>query len=243
MSEFYRSISRHYDDIFPLSEMLKKFLLSFVVKKSDHILDIGCATGEVALFLAQHCKKIVGIDLDPDLIRIAIAKREERGMINAQFLVGDMNDLSAFSSAKLNFALCLGNTIVHLSSLEAVDTFFEQVADILAERGKFIFQILNYKKILARKTLELPLIDNEKISFDRRYAREIHKPSLAFKTHLTVKATLEIIENSIDLYPLSHDELMNMPSMKLFQSIQFFGGFDKKVFSKEDDLLIGVWQK
>lgn len=241
MGEFYRSISRHYDDIFPLSDMLKKFLLSFGVKKEDTILDLGCATGEVALFLAQHCKETVGIDLDPDLIRIATAKQKKRGTKNTQFLVGDMADLSIFSSVPFNFVLCLGNTIVHLNSLEDVDTFFDQVANTLTDGGKFIFQILNYENILARRTLELPLIDNEKITFERRYDHETHKPHLAFNTRLTVKATSEVIGNSIDLYPLSREELLNIPSMKLFRSIQFFGGFDGRAFSKEDDLLIGVW--
>jgi hypothetical protein len=40
MSEFYQSIADHYDDIFPLSNSLKKFLLSFGITKEDDILDV-----------------------------------------------------------------------------------------------------------------------------------------------------------------------------------------------------------
>jgi hypothetical protein len=71
----------------------------------------------------------------------------------------------------------------------------------------------------------------------------MHKPLLAFNTRLTVKATSETIDNSIDLYPLQHREIMGMSSEQLYRSVQFLGGFDGRIFSEEDDLLIGVWQK
>jgi hypothetical protein len=71
----------------------------------------------------------------------------------------------------------------------------------------------------------------------------MHKPLLAFNTRLTVKAISAAIDNSIDLYPLQHGEIMRMPSKKLYRSIQFLGGFDGRPFSEGDDLLIGVWQK
>ena len=90
---------------------------------------------------------------------------------------------------------------------------------------------------------ELSLIDNEKITFERRYDHEIHMPLLAFNTRLIIKSISETIDNSIDLYPLQRGEIMGMPSKQLYRSVQFLGGFDGKVFSEEDDLLIGVWQK
>lgn len=243
MSEFYQSIARYYDDVFPLSDMLKKFLLSFGIKKEDHVLDIGCATGEVALFLAPYCETAIGIDLDPGLIQIANTKQKERDIKNIRLLVSDMNDLGIFSSGQFQCILCLGNTLVHLNSLQELDNFFRKVAGILADGGLFVFQILNYEKILARKTVDLPIIDNERITFERHYDHEIHSPLLAFHTRLTLKATSEIIDNSIDLYPLQRGELMNMSSKQLFRSVRFLGGFDRRAFGVEDDLLIGIWEK
>ena len=243
MGEFYQSISRYYDNIFPLSDMLKRFLLSFGIRREDHILDLGCATGEVALFLASHCDKTIGIDLDADLIHIAHTKQKNHGIENTQFFVRNMNDLTIFSSRQFQFALCLGNTLVHITSLEVVDSLFRKVAHILSEGGRFIFQILNYEKILARRTVALPLIDNDKVAFERWYDHEIHKPLLAFNTRLTVKATSEIIDNSIDIYPLQRAELLNMSSRQLFASVQFLGGFDGRTFGEEDDLFIGVWER
>jgi 2-polyprenyl-3-methyl-5-hydroxy-6-metoxy-1,4-benzoquinol methylase len=244
MSKFYQSIAKHYDDIFPLSDTLKRFLLPFGIRKEDHILDVGCATGEVALYLAQYVHTVTGIDLDPDLIKIARLKQGKSEVGSVRFLIGDMNDLdSMFTAGQFRIVLCLGNTLVHLQSTDAINDFFRKVAVILADGGLFIFQILNYAKILDQKTGELPLIDNEKIIFERRYDHELRNPLLAFNTRLTVKATSEAIGNSIDLYPLQYGELIRMPSNQLYQSIQFLGGFDGKIFSEEGDLLIGVWEK
>ena len=244
MSEFYQSIAKYYDYIFPLSDTLKGFLRSFGITKEDHILDVGCATGEVALYLAQHSHTVTGFDLDPDLVEIARLKQGESGVENVRFLIGDMNDLdSMFTAGQFRIVLCLGNTLVHLPSSDAINDFFRKITGILAHGGLFVFQILNYEKILDQRTVELPLIDNEKITFERRYDHDIHKPRIAFNTGLTVKATSETIDNSIDLWPLQHKEIMKMPSTQLYRSVQFLGGFDGRVFSEGDDLLIGVWER
>lgn len=244
MSELYQSIAKHYDDIFPLSDDLRKFLFSFGIMKDDHILDIGCATGEVALYLARYAGTVTGIDLDEGLIEIAHSKKEIHGRENARFLVGDMNALdSMFGPSQFRMIVCLGNTLVHLLSTEVINDFLKKVARLLDDGGLFIFQVLNYTKILTRKTIELPRIDNDKITFERRYDHDTHKPLLAFQTCLTVKSTTETISNSINLYPLQQSELAKMPSRHLFQSIRFLGGFDGRIFSEEDDLLIGVLQK
>jgi len=86
MSEFYQSIADHYDDIFPLSNSLKKFLLSFGITKEDDILDVGCATGEIAVYLARHARTVTGIDLDPKLIEIAHSKNIGAVLIMFGFL-------------------------------------------------------------------------------------------------------------------------------------------------------------
>jgi glycine/sarcosine N-methyltransferase len=245
MGRFYRSIAPYYDDIFPLSNVLKGFLDSLGFQRGDQVLDIGCATGEVALYLAERGQTVTGMDLDRDLIDLARAKQSEQGIKNARFVVGNMNHVDRmFSPGLFRFALCLGNTLVHLLSSEEMDRFIEKVGMILSGGGSFVFQILNYDKILAHRIEELPIIDNEKITFQRRYEFRSRKGLLTFRTRLAVKATSEIIHNTIRLYPLRLEEARNMLlHHDTFHSHRFLGGFDGKPFGEEDDLLIGVWKK
>jgi SAM-dependent methyltransferase len=244
MNKFYQSIARHYDHIFPLSDGLKKFLYTFGITNTDHILDIGCATGEVVFYLAPYAQSVTGIDLDPDLIEIARSKKNERGRKNVAFFVRDMLDIdNVFIPDQFRIVLCLGNTLVHLLSRDTINNFLGKVSNILSGNGMFIFQILNYEKILEQRTRELPLIDNDKIIFRRSYDHDTQKPLLVFDTSLTVKASSETINNSITLYPLRQEELIQMSNRHLYRSIQFYGGFDGRAFNAQHDLLIGVWQK
>ncbi len=56
------------------------------------VLDVGCGTGENALFLAGRGHIVWGVDSAPTAIGIARKKAKERG-INATFLVKDALNL------------------------------------------------------------------------------------------------------------------------------------------------------
>ena len=57
------------------------------------VLDVGCGTGENALYLAEHGFDAVGVDSAPTAIKKAQAKAEKR-RVEVQFEVADALDLS-----------------------------------------------------------------------------------------------------------------------------------------------------
>ncbi|HEY6004559.1 MAG TPA: class I SAM-dependent methyltransferase [Anaeromyxobacter sp.] len=57
------------------------------------VLDVGCGTGENALYLAALGRPVVGVDASPIAIERARAKAAERGLA-ADFLVADALDLA-----------------------------------------------------------------------------------------------------------------------------------------------------
>src|SRR5438876_11609776 len=57
------------------------------------VLDVGCGTGEHALFLASHGHETWGIDFVPVAIEIAKKKARERS-ISARFSVGNALELN-----------------------------------------------------------------------------------------------------------------------------------------------------
>jgi len=57
------------------------------------VLDVGCGTGENALFLAARAFPVIGVDGSPAAVEQARAKKQERGLA-ATFLLTDALDLS-----------------------------------------------------------------------------------------------------------------------------------------------------
>lgn len=55
------------------------------IKNADSILEIGTGTGELALKLSGHCKKVVAIDVSKTMIDFAKMKAESQKKTNIQF--------------------------------------------------------------------------------------------------------------------------------------------------------------
>jgi putative AdoMet-dependent methyltransferase len=55
------------------------------IKNSDLVLEIGTGTGELALNISAHCKKVVAIDISKTMINFARMKAENQNKKNVQF--------------------------------------------------------------------------------------------------------------------------------------------------------------
>src|SRR5438552_1798637 len=60
----------------------------------DPVIDIGCGTGENALYLASRGHEVTGVDLVPRAVEAARAKAKDRGLA-VRFDVADALDLGA----------------------------------------------------------------------------------------------------------------------------------------------------
>lgn len=56
------------------------------------VLDVGCGTGSLCLRLAPHGGQVEGLDLSPEMIRIARGKAQAAGVENVTFHVGAFDD-------------------------------------------------------------------------------------------------------------------------------------------------------
>ena len=62
------------------------------LESTDTVYDLYTGTGTIALFLAPHCKKIIGIESVADAIKAAAENAKNNGIENAVFEVGDMKN-------------------------------------------------------------------------------------------------------------------------------------------------------
>ena len=97
------------------------------------VLDIGCGTGEHALFFADEGHEVWGIDSAPLAIRKAREKAEGRGL-QVHFLVLDARDLSRLNRT---FDTATDSGLFHTLSDEDRPVFVDNLAAILSPAGKY----------------------------------------------------------------------------------------------------------
>ncbi len=59
----------------------------------QRVYDLYTGTGTIALFLARHCKEVIGIEYIPEAIADARVNAQCNGIGNARFFAGDMKDV------------------------------------------------------------------------------------------------------------------------------------------------------
>ena len=80
---------------------------------ADVVLDIGCGTGSLALRLAPHGGHVHGLDVSPEMTRIARGKATTQGVDNVSFHTGAFDEtLTAFGPGSLD-GVCT-YSILHL---------------------------------------------------------------------------------------------------------------------------------
>jgi cyclopropane fatty-acyl-phospholipid synthase-like methyltransferase len=97
------------------------------------VLDIGCGTGEHALFFAGEGHDVWGVDATPLAIRKAQEKAEKRGL-PVHFLVLDARDLSRLTR---KFDTATDSGFFHTLSDEDRNVFVDNLAAILSPAGNY----------------------------------------------------------------------------------------------------------
>jgi cyclopropane fatty-acyl-phospholipid synthase-like methyltransferase len=102
-------------------------------KISGDVLDVGCGTGENALFLAGRGHDVWGVDSAPAAIEIARRKAEERGLA-ATFLVKDTLNLHEIGRT---FDTVIDSGLFHTLSDPERPCFIRNLSDVLKPGGTY----------------------------------------------------------------------------------------------------------
>jgi arsenite methyltransferase len=73
-----------------------------LMEPGSRILDVGSATGSLSLRLGAHAREIHGVDLSPEMVRIARHKVREAGQEHLHFHVGTLDSELPFEPASFD---------------------------------------------------------------------------------------------------------------------------------------------
>lgn len=230
MSKFYSEIAKYYHHIFPLQELRLKWMKALAGDVPKSVLDIACGDGLYVLALAECGYDVTAIDLDEEMI----AKiKTKNSAIDARVM--NMLDISSLEE-RYDLIFCIGNSLVHLASLEEMAKVLDDCKALLNENGRLLIQIVNYDRILDQGLKGLPTIENPEVGlvFERHYEPCDHPQKLAFKTKLTVGD--EVYENKECLFALRTLDLLNLLKEAGFSEPVFYGGFEGQTFEIQNSM-------
>jgi SAM-dependent methyltransferase len=231
----YDLIARKYSQIFPLDEKRVNFLQSYFPDTTIPLLDIGCATGDLTLALGELGYKILGFDLNEQMISIAQSKKLDKvhskvytqeQCQNISFKIMDMMKIDTLGKEEFQGLLCFSNTLPHLRNLDEVEDFFSQCYHSLIPKGIFIVQILNFDKIIREGRMNFPVIEHEKFRFIRKYS-DISSNSLCFSISIEDNTSGKVYSDENLLFPIQQNQLITALKKIGFAHIDVFTGYDK----------------
>jgi ubiquinone/menaquinone biosynthesis C-methylase UbiE len=77
------------------SQLLERLADRIKLEPSSRLLDIGCGPGTIALALHHRCAEVIGLDINSDMLRLAMARAKDLAVKNVQFLERAAEDADA----------------------------------------------------------------------------------------------------------------------------------------------------
>ncbi|THA24388.1 class I SAM-dependent methyltransferase [Streptomyces sp. RKND-216] len=94
VAEYYAKYRRGYPE-----QALDALQETFALTRDDLVLDLGCGTGQLAVPLAARVRAVLGLDPEPDMLRLARATAAEQDVHNVSWLLGADTDVPALGTA------------------------------------------------------------------------------------------------------------------------------------------------
>lgn len=226
--DFYRALSKYYDEIFPLKGPQQTFLHEYLQQNSlTSVLDIGCGTGTYAIEASQTGVRVLGVDLSEEMIEISKKKAHETGS-TATFSLADMRDLSHIKE-EFDGVFCLGNTLAHVSG----EIELKEVLAQFGEKGTHLLvQTVNYDRILAKQVKELPIIKTSHLVFYRFYTYRTDG-KLDFSMKIEFPATRESVSGVNLLFPIKFATLKKVLLETGWEVSGLWGSFAKEPWTED----------
>lgn len=142
----YQALPEFYDAEYHDNPMLQEdvpFLLSRLPQRPCRILEIAVGTARAAIPLAQAGHRVVGIDNDAAMLRLARQKRDAVGLDDEHLPLVRQDALKLKLPQRFDWAIILFNTFLNFITLKDQDALLSRVSAHLRRGGRLWLDIFN----------------------------------------------------------------------------------------------------
>ncbi len=145
-----RSYDSYYDD--PVGRMVDRMEKAAVARllpdaePGQTLLESGSGTGHWSEWFAGKGYNVTGVDVAEEMVEVAEEKRQEKGIENVRYYVGDASDLQ-FPSDHFD----VGAVITVLEFASDPEKVISELARVVRKNGRLIVCVLQSDSYLDRK--------------------------------------------------------------------------------------------
>jgi SAM-dependent methyltransferase len=236
----YDTLSADYDRFVDwqarLAHELPAFERLFEEQGVRRVLDAACGTGHHAIALARRGYRAAGADLSAQMIAQARRNAAEADA-PVEWAVAGLGELAAAFEGQFDAALCLGNSLPHLLTQEAVAAALADLAALLQPGGLLVVQNRNYDRVWLRRERFMPPTahrhGDEEIIFFR--FMDFHPETMTFNMARLWRTTngWDFRVDATELRPVFRDELEIALQEAGFRTAGFYGDYGFSPFDAE----------
>lgn len=122
-------------------------------QERNAILDLGCGTGTLTELLARRGFDMIGVDNAPEMLQVAMEKRERSGL-DILYLLQDMREFELYGTVGAVISVC--DSLNYLLAEEDVVRTFDRVNNYLYPQGIFVFDfntVYKYQTVIGDATI------------------------------------------------------------------------------------------
>lgn len=231
--DFFNDVSEYYDGMINFDQTLERKtnnLKSFLSSDIKTAADIGCGSGIDSIALASLGMKVSSFDLSKMMIEKAEANSKRMNKEIKFYNYAAQNIPSSFNS-NFDFVCSLGNTVANIPPKDISATII-RFGELLNTKGKLLFHILNYEKIIKVDERIVNVNKSESDYLIRFYDFEkdfINFNILKFDSDNTKKRNLI----STKVYPHSLELFLYLLNENKINKVEVYQDLNKTPFNSE----------
>lgn len=148
-AEEFTLLPRYYDDLMRdvpykmwvryIYDLLRRLDNTFTFNR---VLELACGTGTVAFEFAQRGCEVVGVDISPGMVQVALEKGRKLGLSKqVRFYVQDIAELDLPNEPPFDLAVCLFDSLNYITDPNRLAQVFACTILHLRPGGYFVFDL------------------------------------------------------------------------------------------------------
>lgn len=190
--ELFKGAAQYYSKYRPMypPSLIRYLIRKFSLNGEQQLLDLGCGTGQLTMRFSDWCRKIVGIDLEREMLVEAKRLQNEMRVNNIHWYEGNLEKYKTETNEKFNLVI-IAKAFHWMDRVQVLDELYELVTD---NGGVAIIDHYEPNKKPTRWQEQLNQVIEKWYSKERRAGKTIYShPSISHEEILAnSKFKLEI---------------------------------------------------